>query len=195
MQLMKSRSFAEFTLRSGATNVLRMTGLLGVTSILFACSSAKTPSPATSGPTPTTASAADIGCPDNTDTPQIIEYTIGVRYRAYRQNKVNLIPGCYVEAVAAKMSAYPDSIVAVTLDMSDALYAQKPDDAANLAGRIALLARATRYREVSSNFDRLVRLDSSRATLANYRLAIAATMRGNDSTARLRYLTAAARKY
>jgi tetratricopeptide (TPR) repeat protein len=81
------------------------------------------------------------------------------------------------------------------MDMSDAHFAQKPDDEANLAGRVALLSHMTRFREVPATFDRLVRLDSSKATLANYRLVLAATMRGKDSTARLRYLTAAARKY
>jgi tetratricopeptide (TPR) repeat protein len=161
---------------------------------LAACSSSKptggTPVPATSA-----ASAADIACPDNTDTPQIIEYTVGARYRAFKQNRANLLPGCYVEAVGSKINSHSDSILSATLEMSDALQARNPDDAANLAGRIPLLTRATRYREVPGTFDRMVRLDSSRASLANYRLALAAAMRGNDSTARLRYLTAAAKKY
>ena len=159
---------------------------------LAGCGGAK-PAPSSTIPQPTAAS--DIGCPDNTDTPQIIEYTVGVRYRAFKQNRANLLPGCYVEAVGSKLGSYPDSIASMTLEMSDALYAQKPDDAGNLAGRVALLAKMTRYREVPATFDRLVRLDSSKATLANYRFALAAAMRGNDSSARLRYLTAAARKY
>jgi tetratricopeptide (TPR) repeat protein len=163
--------------------------------MMLACSSAKT---STNTPAPVMNSStvgADIACPDNTDTPQIIEYTVGVRYRAFKQDRANLLPGCYIEAVGSKISSYSDSIVSATLEMSDALYAKKPDDAANLAGRIPLLTRATRYREVPATFDRMVRLDSSKASLANYRLALAAAMRGHDSTARLRYLTAAARKY
>ena len=168
--------------------------VLGV-ACLAACSSTATPG-AGSTPSPAASAAApDIGCPDNTDTPQIIAYTVGVRYRAFKQNRAALLPGCYVEAVGSKIGSYADSIVTMTLEMSDALHAQKPDDAANLAGRIPLLTRATRYREVPATFDRMVRLDSSRASLANYRLALAAAMRGNDSSARLRYLTAAARKY
>ena len=171
--------------------------LPGLVAMAFAgaCSSTK---PTAGAPAPVSgggATAPDIGCPDNTDTPQIIEYTVGIRYRAFKQNRANLLPGCYVEAVGAKIGSYPDSLVSATLEMSDALYAQKPDDAANLAGRIPLLTRATRYREVPATFDRMVRLDSSKASLANYRLALAAAMRGNDSTARLRYLAAAARKY
>jgi tetratricopeptide (TPR) repeat protein len=161
-----------------------------------ACSSPK-PSPNVPGPVAgaTTATAPDIACPDNTDTPQIIEYMVGVRYRAFKQNPANLLPGCYVEAVGARASSAPDSIVSMTLEMSDALYARQPDDPANLAGRVALLTRSARYREVPATFDRMVRLDPSKASLANYRLALAAAMRGNDSTARLRYLTAAAKKY
>lgn len=162
---------------------------------LAACSSPATTG-GTSSPSPAASAAApDIACPDNTDTPQIIAYTVGVRYRAFKQNRTALLPGCYVEAVGSKIGSYSDSIVSMTLEMSDALNAQTPDDAANLAGRIPLLTRATRYREVPATFDRMVRLDSSRASLANYRLALAAVMRGNDSSARLRYLTAAARKY
>ena len=184
---MKSRSFPS-SLRS-----LGAGAALGVTLLMQACGGAK---PATTGSTtPQPAAAADIACPDDTDTPQIIEYTIGVRYRAFKQNRANLLPGCYVEAVGSKLTAYSDSAISMVGEMSDALYARNPDDAGNLAGRLALLTRMTRYKEVPETFDRLVRLDSSKATLANYRLALAAAMRGNQGEARLRYLTAAARKY
>jgi hypothetical protein len=146
-------------------------------------------------PEPSAGNATPAACPDATDTPQIIAYTVGVGYRAFRKNPSSVLPSCFVEAVGSKPTAYDDSIASMTLDMSDTLYARRPDDAANLAGRVPLLTRMTRYREVPATFDRLVRVDSSRATLANYRLALAAAMRGNDSTARLRYLTAAARKF
>jgi hypothetical protein len=160
------------------------------------CSSAKVSPGTTAAPaTASAATAPDLGCPDNTDTPQIIEYTVGVRYRAFKQNHANLLPGCYVEAVGSKIGSYSDSVVSMTLEMSDALNKQKPDDAANLAGRVALLTRMTRYSEVPATFDRMVRLDTAKATLANYRFALAAAMRGHNSEARLRYLTAAARKY
>lgn len=169
----------------------RSLGLFWATA-LVACGG---PKATVSSPSPVPAAAPDIACPDNTDTPQIIAYTVGARYRAFRQNRANLLPGCYVEAVGSKLNAYSDSIISMTAELSDALYAQKPDDAANLAGRVPLLARMTRYSEVPPTFDRMVRLDSSKATLANYRLVLAATMRGNNGEARLRYLTQAARKF
>jgi hypothetical protein len=154
-----------------------------------------TPGGSTAAPTPAEAAPAAVSCPDNTDTPQIIEYRVGARYPAFKRNPAAALPGCYVEAVGRNAKAYPDSIVAMTLEMSDALLAKQPDDAANLAGRVPLLTRMARYREVPASFDRLVRLDPARATLANYRFALAAALRGNDTTARLRYLTAAARKF
>jgi hypothetical protein len=154
------------------------------------------PKPA-STPTPGNAAAsnAPVSCPDATDTPDIVAYTIGREYRAFKQNSSKVLPSCYVEAVGSKPAAYADSIAGMTLEMSDTIYAHRPDDVANLTGRLQLLARMIRYREVPATFDRLGRLDSSKATLANYRLALAAAMRGNDTTARLRYLTAAARKF
>ena len=157
------------------------------------------PKPSTpSGPAPATspdAAPAAVACPDNTDTPQIIGYTISARYPAFARNRAAVLPSCFVEAVGRNAKAYSDSTVTATLEMSDAILASRPDDVPNLAGRISLLTRARRYREVPASFDRLVRIDTSRATLANYRLALAAALRGNDTTARLRYLTAAARKF
>ena len=146
-------------------------------------------------PQPVAADPAPLSCPDATDTPGIIEYNVGVRYRAFKSNPAAALPGCYVEAVGRNAKAYSDSTVAMALEMSDALYARRPDDTANLAGRLSLLARLRRYREVPATFDRLVRADSSKASLANYRLALAAALQGNDTSARLRYLTAAARKF
>jgi hypothetical protein len=169
--------------------------LLFAVAVMAACSSAGTPAPTTPASKPAVSAAADLTCPDSTDTPPIIENAVTARYRAFRQNRANTLPGCFVEAVASKVTAYSDSAIAFTMDMSDALAAQHPDDKANLAGRVSLLSHMTRYSEVPPTFDRLVRLDSSKATLANYRLVLAATMRGHDTTARLRYLTAAARKY
>lgn len=162
--------------------------------VIQACSSPKTPGPATPVPSAGAAQPA-VPCPDNTDTPQIIEYTVGVSYRAFKQNPANALPSCFVEAIGAKVKSYNDTILSMVLQMSDTLFAHQPTDAANLAGRIPLLTHMTRYREVPGTFDRLLRVDSSKATLANYRLALAATVRGNDSQARLRYLTAAARKF
>jgi tetratricopeptide (TPR) repeat protein len=157
------------------------------------CSSAKNPSPST-GAQPANA-AATTSCPDDTDTPQILEYTIGVGYRAFQQNPANVLPSCFVAAIARNDKAYGDSTITMTLAISDALLAANPNDAVNLSGRLALLNRARRYREVPATFDKLIRRDTSKATLANYRLALAAAMRGGDTTSRLRYLTAASRRF
>jgi tetratricopeptide (TPR) repeat protein len=136
-----------------------------------------------------------VACPDNTDTPQIIEYTVGNGYRAFRQNPANALPSCYIAAVGRNDKVYSDSVVTMTLAMSDALIRRNASDPANLSGRIALLTRARRYREVPATFDQLLKLDTAQGTLVNYRLALAAALRGGDTTARVRYLTAAARKY
>jgi hypothetical protein len=161
---------------------------------LAACSSSRTPAPAASVPE-TAVSAAPIACPDNTDTPQILEYTIGVAYRAFRANPSNGVPGCYVAAIGRNQKAFADSTIAMTMAMSDTLAARKPDDNGNLAGRLALLTRMKRYAEVPRTFDRLIARDPAQATLANYRLALAAAQRGQDTVARLRYLAAAAKKF
>jgi tetratricopeptide (TPR) repeat protein len=180
----KSRSFVS----------LRTTLALGMTmGALSACAPKTASAPAASTPAPV--ADAPPACPDATDTPPVIENTIGNAYRVFKANAARTIPSCFVETVGSNPGAYSETALASVAEMSDAIYARNPDDAANLAGRVALLARMTRYKEVPPTFDRLVRLDPSRATLANYRLAIAAAMRGNLDEARLRYLTAAARKF
>lgn len=160
--------------------------------LVYGCSS-KAPSGAT--PAPATADPAPVACPDNTDTPQILEYTVSVGFRAFKQNAADALPSCYVAAIGTKDKSFPDSIVMMTLAMSDELMKRNARDPLNLRGRIALLTRAKRYREVPATFDQLIRLDTAQGTLANYRMALGATLRGADTTARVRYLAAAARKY
>lgn len=160
--------------------------------VLSSCApkSASIPAPAPAASNPIIAT-----CPDATDTPPVIENTVVAGYHAFKRNPANTLPSCFVEAVSERLPAYSDSAISMVGEMSDAIYARAPNDVPNLAGRMSLLSRMTRYSEVPPNFDRMVRLDTSKATLANYRLALAATMRGNLTESRLRYLTAAARKF
>jgi hypothetical protein len=160
-----------------------------------ACSSASTSSaPSTTGSSaPAVADPGPLACPDSSDTPSMIAYSIDRRYRIFKQNSRFAVPSCFVEA--AGPLAIDDSTVMKALEMSDAIKAEVPNDVANLTGRLGLLYRAKRYSEVPTTFDALVRADSTRATLANYRVALAATVRGNDLANRLRLLTTAARRF
>lgn len=166
-----------------------------------ACSSASTSSaPSTNGSSaPVVADPGPLACPDSSDTPSMVRYSIDRRYPAFKQNSRFAVPSCFIEAagpLAARNDlAFDDSIVTKALEMSDAIKARSPNDVANLTGRLGLLYHAKRYSEVPTTFDALVRADSTRATLANYRVALAATMRGNDPASRLRLLTTAARRF
>ena len=129
----------------------------------------------------------------------MVAYSISRRYPVFKQNSRFAVPSCFVEAAgplaARNELAFDDSTVMKTLEMSDAIRAQAPNDVENLTGRLGLLYRAKRYSEVPRTFDALVRADSTRATLANYRVALAATVRDNDAASRLRLLTTAARRF
>jgi hypothetical protein len=163
---------------------------------LAACSTPRSPAPAPATVAgPAAPVNAPMACPDDTDTPQILEYTIGTAWRAFRADSSIVPPSCWVAAIGTNQKSFADSTIAMTMAMSDALMRRSTSDVPNLRGRLALLTRVRRYREVPATFEMLVRLDTSAATLANYRLALAAAQRGQDTVARLRYLTAAARKF
>jgi hypothetical protein len=177
---------------------LRALGAIGVCALVQACAS-KSPAGAGTAPAAEAADPGPLACPDSSDTPSMVSYTISTRYRSFHRDPRFVVPACFIEAAgppAARYDlAFDDSTVIKALAMSDAIRTQTPNDAANLAGRIGLLYRATRYREVPAAFDAMVGVDGSRATLANYRLALAATVRSGDAPTRLRLLTAAARRF
>ena len=102
-----------------------------------ACSSATTSSTpsATGAAAPAVADPGPLACPDSSDTPSMVAYSINRRYPAFRQNSRFAVPSCFVEAVgplaARNEFASDDSTVVKTLEMSDAIKAQAPNDAAN----------------------------------------------------------------
>ena len=134
-------------------------------------------------------------CPDSTDTRGIIESNVARAARSIQASSELTVPSCFAVAVANDPWSYADTTVRQALILSDAQLARTQGDAANLQARVRLLPRAGRAREAAASFDMLVRRDSARATLENYRHAIAATMRAGDTASRIRYLAAAVRKY
>jgi hypothetical protein len=160
-----------------------------------ACSSAPKPV-STSAPAPTAPARIDLPpCPDSTDTPGIIESNVSRASRAVKASPAITVPACFSAAVAQDAWGYADSTVRAAVALSDAVFQRSPTDAVNLQARLALLPRVGRSREVPANFNALIQRDTSKATLANYRLAIAASMRARDTAARIRLLAAAVRKY
>jgi tetratricopeptide (TPR) repeat protein len=175
---------------------------LAAFALVQACASKSATTAAGTAGSASAAMPADPGpltCPDSSDTPSMVGYTISTRYRFFERNPQFAVPACFIEAAGPPAArndlAFSDSTVIKALAMSDAIRARTPNDAANLSGRLGLLYRMGRYREATSAFDALVTADPSRATLANYRLALAATVRSGDAANRLRLLTAAARRF
>jgi hypothetical protein len=134
------------------------------------------------------------GCPDDSDTPQIVAVRVGKAHTAFMDSGA-LPPSCLVKAVASRPRAYPDSTLVLAAALSDGIAKGSAGDPENLSARLVLLPRVGRPAEVPGVFDRMVKLDPIHGSLANYRLVIAATIASGDSAARLRYLSAAARKY
>jgi hypothetical protein len=134
-------------------------------------------------------------CPDTNETHQIVEADVSVIAKAIQAEPGVAVPSCFAAAVARSPYTYPDSTIVAVLKASDATVQRTPADVANLQARLTLLTRAGRAKEVPATFDALVARDGSKATLEAYRQAIAASMRAHDTTARIRLLASATRRY
>src|SRR5690349_13682907 len=92
----------------------------------------KTP-PASSVPVSGPPAPTLLECPDSSDTPQIIEYSVQTAYRAFKRNPTIAIPSCYVELAGRHVKSFADSATVMALEMSDSISARRPNDVANLA--------------------------------------------------------------
>jgi hypothetical protein len=160
-----------------------------------ACSSAPKPAATPSTPPAAPSRVAIPSCPDTNETHQMVEASVSVIARAMQTDPAVAVPSCFAVAVAKSPYTYPDSTVVAVVKASDATAWKTPADAANLQARLSLLTRAGRAKEVPATFNALVARDPSKATLEDYRLAIAASMRAHDTASRIRLLAAATRKY
>ena len=164
-------------------------------SVVVAACSKPTPS-TTPAPTPSTPARADVpACPDSSDTEGIVESNLFKAVRAMQSAPDVAVPSCFPAAIATRPWSYSDSTVRAALMISDAVQKKSPGDVVNLQARLSLLPRVGRSREVRTSFDAMVARDGSKATLENYRLAIAASMRAGDTASRVRLLAAAVRRY
>jgi len=163
--------------------------------VATACSSAPKPAATPTAPPAVPSRIAIPSCPDSNETHQIIESDVSVIARAMQTDPAVAVPSCFAVAVAKSPYTYPDSTIVAVVKASDVLAQKAPADVANLRARLSLLTRAGRAKEVPATFDALVARDASKATLEDYRLAIAASMRAHDTTARIRLLAAATKRY
>lgn len=131
-------------------------------------------------------------CPDATDTRDLLDYYVGLAYRAHVADPSHRLPApCLVIAIAKSPAAYPDSTITRTLVLTEGLLKGQSDDPSLLNAHLALLYRLRRYGDARAAFDALAISDSSRITPYAYRIAIGSARRDADTAAMLRYLTAA----
>jgi hypothetical protein len=133
-------------------------------------------------------------CPDDTDTPAILESAIDKSFAALRTGGAPP-PTCLLTAIAKTPAAYSDSTINQALAVSDALVKANPEDAANLSARITLLSRARRYADVGPALDRLFAVEWVRLTLDHYKMAIAAAQRLSDTVQMDRHLAGALMRF
>jgi hypothetical protein len=135
-------------------------------------------------------------CPDSTETPALIAYTVEKSFQSWtRDPSIAVPPSCLYRAVAQAPLAYSDSTVLQTLELMAEALKRSPGDADNLAARLILLYRARQYAAVGPAFDSLFMTRPSRLTPDAYRLTVAAAMRLGDTTAIIDRLANASQRF
>lgn len=174
-------------------------GFLRIALVAFAgvaCGPKSQPSATTpTGNTPVAARADLPSCPDSTDTQGIIVAGIFSATKALSSAPDIDVPSCFAAAAARDVWIHSDSTIRAAVALSDAIARKRPGDAENLRARLTLLPRIGRPRDAIAAFDTLVRRDSAKGTLENYRRAIAASMLAGDTASRVRLLASAVRRY
>src|SRR3954464_6858033 len=127
------------------------------------------------------AAAQSNECPDETDTPSLLDYAVDRAFSAWRKTPTALPPVCLYTAIAKEPLVHTDSAVLQTLVLSDETLKRTPDEPATLAARLALLSRVGRFNDALATFERLSTVDAAHTTLPAYKLAVAAALRTSDT--------------
>ncbi len=165
--------------------------LLAVTTLTMLAATACAPKTATTSapaPAPSAPAAPTImqTCPEPSDGPSIVVNAVEEAHRALIANpSTPLPPGCVLTAFARIPGAMPDSIEAHALAIATELAKRGGNQRDVLASEVVLYARARRWADVSSTYDRLAAVDPQ-PPIDVARLALAAARQRGDSAALLR---------
>jgi tetratricopeptide (TPR) repeat protein len=171
----------------------RFMNAVGFAALAAAVACAPASPPATPAPTPTGPAAPSImqTCPGPTDGPSIIVNAIEEANRALATNPATpLPPACVIGAYTQLTTLLPDSIDVHALAIATELSRRGGNQKELLAGEVVLFARAKRYAEASSAFERLTAIDRQ-PSLQVMHLAIIAARERSDTASLIRLLTRA----
>src|SRR4051812_13718488 len=186
---LSSMPISPLSTRTGARQArpFRTVSVIAAVAAVFACGPKAAPPPST----PTVAAAPTVmqTCPDPTDGPSIVVNAVDEAHRALVANpSTPLPPVCVLTAFGRVARDVADSTNEHALALAAELRRRGTDQADLLSAEIVLLARARRYAEVSTTYDRLVAV-AAEPPMEVSRLAIAAAHQRHDTTTLIRVLT------